>query len=141
DRFRNSKEDSLAGPVGPRLCRRPAAEMFAIDRGAKSPKLARQGQPSAAGLRHSRAPMKNSSFGFVSSFDFRYSIFIVQPDIEKLVGLLKASNRTLIFTGAGISTGSGIPDFRGPDGVWKRRQPVYYHDFMRSEAARIEHWD
>jgi len=47
----------------------------------------------------------------------------------------------LLFTGAGISTSSGIPDFRGPDGVWKRRQPVYYHDFMRSEPARIEHWD
>jgi NAD-dependent deacetylase len=46
-----------------------------------------------------------------------------------------------MFTGAGISTGSGIPDFRGPNGVWKRRQPVYYHDFMRSEEARIEHWD
>ena len=58
-----------------------------------------------------------------------------------LSAYLRASQRVLIFTGAGISTGSGIPDFRGPEGVWTRRQPVYYHDFMTSEDARIEHWE
>jgi NAD-dependent deacetylase len=65
----------------------------------------------------------------------------MQTDPQRIAPLLHAANRILLFTGAGISTPSGIPDFRGPDGVWKRRQPVYYHDFMRSEAARIEHWD
>ena len=58
-----------------------------------------------------------------------------------LVERIRASQRILIFTGAGISTASGIPDFRGPNGVWTRRQPVYYDDFMSSEAARIEYWD
>ena len=65
----------------------------------------------------------------------------MQEDNAKLIELLRAGRSILVFTGAGISTGSGIPDFRGPQGVWQRRQPVYYHDFMRSEAARIEHWD
>jgi NAD-dependent deacetylase len=62
-------------------------------------------------------------------------------NIPQLAAHLKQSTKVLVFTGAGVSTGSGIPDFRGPNGVWLRRQPVYYTDFMRSEKARIEHWD
>jgi NAD-dependent deacetylase len=60
---------------------------------------------------------------------------------ERLVELLRAAERILVFTGAGVSTDSGIPDFRGPQGVWKRRRPVYYHEFLSSEAARVEYWD
>jgi NAD-dependent deacetylase len=59
----------------------------------------------------------------------------------RLAEYLRASRRALIFTGAGVSTASGIPDFRGPQGVWTRRKPVYFQDFMTSEAARVEHWD
>jgi len=62
------------------------------------------------------------------------------PD-QKLVEFLRGSSRVLVFAGAGISTGSGIPDYRGPQGVWKRRQPVYYQNFMVSEKARCEYWD
>ena len=60
---------------------------------------------------------------------------------ERLVTLLKSHRNILIFTGAGISTGSGIPDYRGPKGVWQTRQPVYYQDFMSNHSARVEYWD
>jgi len=65
----------------------------------------------------------------------------VEQALEPLVALIEQAQRILIFTGAGISTGSGIPDYRGPQGVWKRRQPVYYQDFLSSEKARVEYWD
>jgi len=61
--------------------------------------------------------------------------------MSDLAEYIRDSNQILIFTGAGISTGSGIKDFRGPQGVWKTRQPVYYQDFMATESARIEHLD
>ena len=57
-----------------------------------------------------------------------------------LVEHLRTSRRILVFTGAGVSTASGIPDFRGPAGVWKRRRPVFFDEFVASEAARIEYW-
>jgi NAD-dependent deacetylase len=67
-------------------------------------------------------------------------VVVVTANAE-LVTLLRQANNILVFTGAGISTGSGIPDYRGPQGVWKTRQPVYYHDFMSSHEARVEYWD
>ena len=59
----------------------------------------------------------------------------------RFVALLANAHRIMVFTGAGVSTGSGIPDFRGPDGVWKTRHPVLYDDFLNSEAARVEYWE
>ncbi len=63
------------------------------------------------------------------------------PPEPRLVTTLRQASRILVFTGAGISTDSGIADYRGPQGVWKRRQPVYYQDFLTSEEARIEYWE
>ena len=64
----------------------------------------------------------------------------IMPD-ARLIDALRRARRILIFSGAGVSTASGIPDFRGPNGVWTRRRPVYYDDFLASEAARVEYWD
>ena len=61
--------------------------------------------------------------------------------LAELVELLRTSEHIMVFTGAGISTNSGIPDFRGPNGVWKKRQPVMYADFMGSHQKRIEYWE
>jgi NAD-dependent protein deacetylase/lipoamidase len=58
-----------------------------------------------------------------------------------LAALVADSRRTLLFTGAGISTGSGIADFRGPGGVWTRRRPVTLQEFLQSKDARVEYWD
>ena len=59
----------------------------------------------------------------------------------RLVDFLRSARSMLLFTGAGVSTNSGIRDFRGPQGVWKQYQPVYYQDFMNAEEARIRHWE
>ena len=59
----------------------------------------------------------------------------------RLVERLQAAQRILVFCGAGVSTASGIPDFRGPNGVWTRRRPVQYAEFLASDDARVEYWD
>ena len=54
--------------------------------------------------------------------------------------LVAAARRIVGFTGAGISTESGVPDFRSPDGVWARNRTVYFQEFLSSEAGRVEYW-
>ena len=56
------------------------------------------------------------------------------------LALIAASRRALFFTGAGISTESGIPDFRSPGGVWTKMQPIYFQEFVASEETRREAW-
>ncbi len=60
--------------------------------------------------------------------------------IDELRRLLETCRRAVVFTGAGISTESGIPDFRSPGGVWTRYQPIQFQDFVSSEDARRESW-
>jgi NAD-dependent deacetylase len=60
---------------------------------------------------------------------------------ERLRDMIDRARRVAIFTGAGISTESGIPDFRSPGGVWSRMSPIYFQDFVASEAKRREAWD
>jgi NAD-dependent deacetylase len=54
--------------------------------------------------------------------------------------LVEASSNVAVFTGAGISTESGVPDFRSPGGVWSRMKPIYFQEFVASEARRREAW-
>ena len=57
-----------------------------------------------------------------------------------LADYLAAARRAVFFTGAGMSTESGIPDFRSPGGIWSRMQPIMYQDFLRSAEMRREAW-
>lgn len=57
-----------------------------------------------------------------------------------LAEMLSAARRLVVFSGAGLSTESGIPDFRSPGGVWSRMKPILFQDFVASEEARREAW-
>ena len=63
-------------------------------------------------------------------------------EIERLAQLIVEAKKIVVFTGAGISTESGIPDFRGPDGIWSKYDPEDFtiQKFLSSPAARKTHW-
>jgi NAD-dependent deacetylase len=61
-------------------------------------------------------------------------------EVERAAHLMRTARRTVALTGAGLSTESGIPDFRSPGGVWERFRPIEYQEFLASHEARIEPW-
>ena len=61
-------------------------------------------------------------------------------DIDELKRMIDEARRIVAFTGAGISTESGIPDFRSPGGIWTKYQPIEFQDFLASEEMRRESW-
>ncbi len=61
-------------------------------------------------------------------------------EVEHLKRLIGDAERIVAFTGAGISTESGIPDFRSPGGIWTKYQPIEFSDFLASEEMRRESW-
>jgi NAD-dependent deacetylase len=63
-----------------------------------------------------------------------------ENDVERLRSMIEESKRGVVFTGAGISTESGIPDFRSPGGIWTQYKPIDFRDFMASEEMRRESW-
>ncbi len=60
---------------------------------------------------------------------------------ETLARWIAEADSAVAFTGAGISTESGIPDFRSPGGIWTRFRTIQYSEFMSSAAARYEYWE
>src|SRR6202167_1497398 len=62
------------------------------------------------------------------------------PDIADFAELIANARRAVVFTGAGISTESGIPDFRSPGGIWTRMAPIDFQDFIADEDMRREAW-
>jgi NAD-dependent deacetylase len=58
-----------------------------------------------------------------------------------LARFIADAHRLVVFTGAGISTESGIPDFRSPGGVWSKMNPIYFQEFVGDAEKRREAWE
>jgi NAD-dependent deacetylase len=64
----------------------------------------------------------------------------VKDKIEHIARKIKEGGKNVFFTGAGISTESGIPDYRSQGGIWDKFRPVYFDEFMSAKESRVEYW-
>lgn len=64
----------------------------------------------------------------------------MQDEIKQIANKIRAGGKNVAFTGAGISTESGIPDYRSQGGIWDKFRPVYFDEFMSSKDSREEYW-
>jgi len=88
-------------------------------------------------LRHDTAPARHAPH------DHRWRRTLLSapsPSVDALRRLLDAAGRAVVFTGAGISTESGIPDFRSTGSIWDKNRPINFHDFVASAEMRREAW-
>jgi NAD-dependent deacetylase len=64
----------------------------------------------------------------------------MEDKIKLIAEKIRKGGNNIVFTGAGISTESGIPDYRSQGGIWDKFRPVYFDEFMSSKDARVEYW-
>ena len=64
----------------------------------------------------------------------------LEQQLQDTAELMQQAKRIVALTGAGISTESGIPDFRSPGSIWQQQPPVSYHDFISKPEARQKYW-
>ena len=64
----------------------------------------------------------------------------IGKEISLIAQKIGEAGKNVVFTGAGISTESGIPDYRSKGGIWDRFRPIYFDEFMSSREARVEYW-
>ena len=64
----------------------------------------------------------------------------MQDEVTKIAQKIAEGGQNIVFTGAGISTESGIPDYRSKGGIWDKFRPVYFDEFMSEQKAREEYW-
>src|SRR5206468_13073013 len=68
------------------------------------------------------------------------STLTLQEQLLDAAELLQQAKQIVALTGAGISTESGIPDFRSPGSIWQLQPPASYHDFINKPEARLQYW-